>query len=170
MTRFGFNTNAKSEPSEAGVVGSNFLRLLSDSPVAEAVYRGSIAALAGGGLSARERELVGVAMAEINGSTYCLTSHCTQAKELGLSDEQIRLARKAASEVPRTHALLRFVQAVTLQRGDISDADFQALRRAGFSDSLIAEVIANVAVNIFSNYFNRVVRTENDFPLVKSEA
>ena len=61
--------------------------------------------------------------------------------------------------------MLRFAQSVALQRGEISDADFQSLRLAGFTDALITEIISNIALNIFTNYFNCVARTDIDFPL-----
>lgn len=39
-----------------------------------------------------------------------------------------------------------------------------SLRRLGFDDGDIAEIIANVALNIFTNYFNHVAETDIDFP------
>ena len=47
------------------------------------------------------------------------------------------------------------------------DDDFQALRKAGFTDAQIVEIVANIALNIFSNYFNSVAKTEVDFPLLQ---
>jgi alkylhydroperoxidase family enzyme len=41
-----------------------------------------------------------------------------------------------------------------------------AVRTAGYSDAEITEIVANVAVNIFTNYFNLVAQTEVDFPRV----
>ena len=35
-------------------------------------------------------------------------------------------------------------------------------------DAEIAEVVAHVAVNIFSNYFNHIAATEVDFPEVEA--
>ena len=66
--------------------------------------------------------------------------------------------------------MLRFAQAVALQRGELSDADFQSLRQAGFTDGLITEIISHIALNIFTNYFNSVARTDIDFPLLKPGA
>jgi hypothetical protein len=40
------------------------------------------------------------------------------------------------------------------------------VKAAGFSDGDIAEIVANVAINIFTNYFNHVARTDVDFPRV----
>src|SRR6266581_1325183 len=68
--------------------------------------------------------------------------------------EQVALA--AADTKAETR--LRFTQAVVLQRGEISDDDFQALRKAGFADGQIIEIVANIALNIFCNYFNSVAK------------
>ena len=53
-----------------------------------------------------------------------------------------------------------------VQRGEISDAEFARVREAGYSEGEIAEIVANVAINILTNYFNLVARTEVDFPRV----
>jgi hypothetical protein len=66
--------------------------------------------------------------------------------------------------------MLRFTQAVVLQRGEISEDDFQAMVKAGFTNEQIVEIVANIALNIFSNYFNRVAKTEVDFPLLQPSA
>src|SRR5260370_27852375 len=41
------------------------------------------------------------------------------------------------------------------------------VRAAGFNDAEITEVVANVAVNIYTNYFNHVAQTVVDFPPVE---
>ncbi len=148
----------------------NFLHLLANSPAALDAYAACAGALARGQLTPRQREIIAIMVAEINGSNYCLSAHYAAARKLGLSHEEINSARRAASDDAQTQALLRFTQAVALQRGDISESDFQYLRLAGFNDALIAEVISNIALNIFANYFNSVARTEVDFPLLKPGA
>jgi len=55
---------------------------------------------------------------------------------------------------------------VVTERGWVSDEDLAAVRAAGTSDAEIAEVVAHVAVNTFSNYFNHVAETDVDFPKV----
>ena len=39
-----------------------------------------------------------------------------------------------------------------------------AVRDAGYGDAEIAEVVAHVALNVFTNYFNNVAGTAIDFP------
>ena len=148
----------------------NFLHLLANSPAALKAYAACADALSHGQLTPRHRELLALTVAEINGAKYCLSAHYALARKLGLGEAEIRAARRAVSADPQTHAMLRFAQSVALQRGEISDADFQSLRLAGFTDSLVAEIVSNIALNIFTNYFNSVARTDVDFPVLKPGA
>ena len=49
-----------------------------------------------------------------------------------------------------------------------SDSALENVRKAGYSDGEITEIVANVALNIFTNYFNHVAQTEVDFPRVSA--
>ena len=63
-------------------------------------------------------------------------------------------------------AAVRFAAKVARERGHISDADFAAVRLAGYSDAQIIEIVQHVALNTWTNYFNEVFQTEIDFPSV----
>ncbi len=54
-----------------------------------------------------------------------------------------------------------------MQRGEVNDADLEQARASGLTDADIVETVANVALNIFTNYVNHVARTVVDFPEVK---
>jgi hypothetical protein len=54
-----------------------------------------------------------------------------------------------------------------IQRGEISAAIIEKARQAGYTEGEIVEIVSNVALNILTNYINRVARTEVDFPRVK---
>jgi alkylhydroperoxidase family enzyme len=45
-------------------------------------------------------------------------------------------------------------------------SSIQALRDQGFTDGEIAEIVAHVALNIFTNYFNIALDVDVDFPRV----
>ena len=62
------------------------------------------------------------------------------------------------------HAALEFARIIVSDRGNVSDDDVQKVRQAGYTDGEVAEIVANVALNIFTNYFNHVAGTEVDFP------
>jgi len=46
----------------------------------------------------------------------------------------------------------------------VSDEDVAGLRAAGWNDAEIAEITANTALNIFTNYYNHIAGTVVDFP------
>jgi alkylhydroperoxidase family enzyme len=61
---------------------------------------------------------------------------------------------------------VRFAAKLARERGQASEADIAGLKHAGYSDAEIVEIIAHVALNIFTNYLNEALKTEIDFPAV----
>ena len=86
-------------------------------------------------------------------------------KAVGLQDDTLLAARQGVSSDPKTQEALAFAQKVVRERGHVDDADVEGLREAGYSEGEIAEIVANVALNLFTNYFNHVAETEIDFPV-----
>lgn len=144
----------------------NLMKTLASAPAALEAYLSFGAALGTGILDARFREQIAIAVAQANSCEYCLSAHATIGRMAGLTPEDIAGGRQARTEDPRRNAGLRFAQTVLVQRGDVSDAALANVRSAGFTDGEITEIVANVAVNIFTNYFNLVAGTEVDFPRV----
>jgi AhpD family alkylhydroperoxidase len=107
-----------------------------------------------------------LAVAQANSCEYCLSAHSAIGNMVGLTAAEITASREAHSADVKRDAGLRFAQTVVVQRGEVSDAATERVRRAGYGDAEIAEIVANVAVNIFTNYFNHVAQTEVDFPRV----
>jgi alkylhydroperoxidase family enzyme len=52
------------------------------------------------------------------------------------------------------------------KRGQVPASSIQALRDHGYTDGEIAEIIAHVALNIFTNYFNISLDVDVDSPRV----
>jgi uncharacterized peroxidase-related enzyme len=144
-----------------------FLQVMAHSPAALRAYILADAALVRGKLTRRQREQVALNVAEINGSSYGLSAHYDAGKSLGLTQREMQLARNAAAVDPKSETMLRFTQAVVLQRGEIGDEDFQAMVKSGFTHEQIIEIVANIGLNIFANYFTHVAKTEVDFPLLQ---
>ncbi len=67
---------------------------------------------------------------------------------------------------PKTAAILAFATAVNDNRGTITDRDVEAVRALGVTDEEIAETIGHVALNVLTNYFNKAVDVDIDFPVV----
>ncbi len=146
----------------------NTMRTMANSPAVLEAYLGFSHALRKGSLPSKLREQIALTVGELNGCQYCLSAHSALGKMVGLSDEEIADSRRGVSPDRKTEAVLQFARKVVSERGWVSDDDVASLRAAGTSDAEIAEVVAHVAVNIFSNYFNHVAETEVDFPEVEA--
>jgi uncharacterized peroxidase-related enzyme len=150
-------------------VTPNLFRVAAQSPSALEGLVGLNGATAKGTLRAGVREAIALAVAEANGCDYCLSAHSVLGKGAGLSDADIERARDAASSDPKTASILRFARAVVAERGRVSEDELATLRSAGVTDGETLEIVANVVLNIFTNYINLVAQTEIDFPVVRSK-
>jgi uncharacterized peroxidase-related enzyme len=145
----------------------NMMKTMAQSPAVLEAYLNFSGALGGGNLSARLREQIALISAEINGCGYCASAHTAIGKMVGLDEDSILAARNGNADDAKTDAALKFARDVIVKRGEVSDADLQAVKDAGFSDGEVGEIVANVALNIFTNYFNEIARTDIDFPKVR---
>ncbi len=145
----------------------NIFLLMANSPAAVNAYLAFSDALSKGFLDAQMRERIAIAIAETHGCEYCLSAHVAIGKSVGLSEDELNKARQQQSSNAKADAAMSFVRDVLVRKGEIIDADLEEARVAGLTDGEITELIANVALNVFTNYFNLVAKTENDFPRVK---
>ena len=144
---------------------SNMMHTMANSPVVLEGFLKFSDAIAGGTLSTRLREQIALAVAEVNDSQYCISLHTAGAKSLGLSEDDLTACRRFASTDPMEEVALQFTFRLVMNRGETSALDLERVRRAGFSDAEIVEIIANVALNIFANYFNKVAGVAVDSPV-----
>jgi uncharacterized peroxidase-related enzyme len=147
----------------------NLFRVVANSPAALEGYLGLSGALGKGSLDARTRERIALAVAEFNGCGYCLSAHTYIGKNMaGLADAEIAANRQGGSTDAKAAAAVAFAVKVVEARGHVSDADVAAVKRAGYGDSDVIEIVAHVALNTLTNYVNEVAQTEIDFPAVEA--
>jgi uncharacterized peroxidase-related enzyme len=142
-------------------------RAVAQSPAALRSLWGSFAALGGGRIDARIGEQIAVAVADRNGCHYGLAAHTALGRKAGASADEMAAAQRGESADPRAAAALRFALRLVDERGHVGDADVQALRAAGFDDAQVVEIVAHVALNLFTNYLNVALAVPVDFPTVK---
>lgn len=146
----------------------NLFRLIALSPTTLegfAAYSGALNKT----LDAKTRERIALAVAEVNGCNYCLSAHSYVALNLvKISAEEIALNRKGTSGDAKASAAVRFAAKVAYSRGHVEEAEVTALRSAGYSDAQVVEVVALVALNVFTNFLGNAVKTDIDFPVVSA--
>ncbi|MGH6641588.1 carboxymuconolactone decarboxylase family protein [Hypericibacter sp.] len=151
---------------QLGVV-PNMFRLIANSPAALESYLGLSGALNRGALPAATRERIALAVAEINGCSYCLSAHTYLGKNLArLDDAEIAANRDGGSKDPKADAALKFAAKVVRNRGHVSEDDVRTVKAAGYDDAQVIEIVLHVALNTWTNYINEVAKTDIDFPVV----
>ena len=144
----------------------NMVLTMANAPSVLQAYVQFSGATAGGKLDAKRRESIALAVAQENACGYCLAAHSVIGRGHGLSQAQIDAARAATAENPADAAIVTLARRIAQTRGNLSPSDVAAFRAHGFGDAELLEVIANVALNIFTNYVNHIAGTEIDFPVV----
>jgi uncharacterized peroxidase-related enzyme len=144
-----------------GVV-PNFFSLISRSPdvlSAEANMHASL----GKSLGHDTRERIHIMTAEVNGCNYCLSVHTYVGGKFNhLSKEEMEVNREGHSTDPKADAAVQFPYHVAKSRGHVSDADFEAVRAAGFTDEQIIDIVAETAFSFTTNLFNNTFKTDID--------
>lgn len=145
----------------------NLAKTLAHSSAALSAYLNFSQALSGA-LTPELREQISLTVAGINGCDYCASAHTLLGRNVGIAEEELAANLSGASTNDNTQAALTFARAVVERRGEVADDDLSQIRAAGFTDAQIVEIVAVVALNLFTNYFNHVADTENDFPPVEA--
>ena len=144
----------------------NMVATMAQSPAVVQAYLDGNQALAGGSLSAALRQQIALTVSEANQCDYCVSAHTQFGRKAGLSESDLLDARHGTSSNRKTNAALTFARRIVEDRGHVNDEDVDEVRQAGFTDGEIAEIIANVGMTTFTNYFNHIAGTEVDFPYV----
>lgn len=148
----------------------NMMKTMARAPSVLSAYLAFSGAAGTGELPAKLREQIALVTAQTNGCDYCASAHHALGKMAGLSAEEIAGGYQGQSADVKAQAALAFAQAVLAKRGKVSDTELAAVKGAGYSDGQVLEIMANVVLNILTNYFNNLADTEIDFPRVSTHA
>jgi len=149
------------EQSEGMV--TNVIRTVAHSPAALKAVLEANGSLAEGMLDEKLRYRIALVVSETNRSPYCLASYVAFSRASGLSESEIDDARRGSSPESRIDAVLKFARKIVLERSAVVDGDLDLIRRAGYSDPEIIEIVSIIALTIHINYLNNVAGTEVDF-------
>ncbi len=145
----------------------NIMATMAQSPATLEAYLGFGKALSGASISPQLREQIALTVAGENSCGYCASAHTAIGTKLGVDTDELAANLKGLSSDPKTEAALEFARRIVIERGWVSDDDLRHVREAGYSEGEITEIVAAVAQNLFSNYFNHLADTDVDFPRVE---
>lgn len=146
----------------------SMVRIMANSPAVVDTYMHFNHALARSTLSQRTLALITVAIAEVSSCDYTLSIGIALAKRHGVPEQELNAARLGQASDDKTARTLEFATNIVRRAGQVPHAEVGRLRQNGFSDQEIVEIVAAVGLNIFRNYFNLVVGTDVDVPLVRT--
>ena len=151
----------------AGGVPNTFAAIGALDPAALKSVLQADGVLALGTLGKKDLETIKLLVSERAGCDYCVAAHTMLGKMAGLSPETLRQIRLGLpTGEPKRDALVRLVRTLQETKGTISQADFDAIRAAGYTDSQLVEISLAIAVIVFTNVFNKINDTTIDFPPV----
>jgi uncharacterized peroxidase-related enzyme len=145
----------------------NFLKVFANSPSALKAFLGLHGIAGEGSLDPQTRERIALTLAEQNSCQYCVSAHTAIGRKAGLDNEEIESNRAGTSEDLKAAAAVTFARSLVEHTGDVTNAEIQAVRDAGYSDSDIVEIITHVGMNILTNILAKASRVEIDFPKVE---
>lgn len=120
-------------------------------------------------LSSKEKEVVNLAVSEVNKCNYCLAAHTAIGKMNGFNDHQIlELRTGKASFDNKLNALAILAKNITENRGATEEAIVENFFNAGWTKENLVDTIVLVGEKTISNYLHKTTNVPVDFPQVKS--
>ncbi|WP_218018354.1 hypothetical protein [Nocardia amikacinitolerans] len=89
------------------------------------------------------------------------------AKIAKLDAAEIEASRHGEPADAKAAAVPTFATAMVRTRGGVEEAGIKTAQAVGLTDGESTEVIANVALDVFTNYLNKAVDTDTDWPVVR---
>ncbi|MFB6300930.1 MAG: carboxymuconolactone decarboxylase family protein [Halobacteriales archaeon] len=123
------------------------------------------AVMVDGELSAALKEAISVVVSQVNACPYCYSHHTFQMEQAGRTEAEQRAINELAFDTlddPQERAALAFAETVARDPNTVTDDDFETLRKAGFDDREILEIVTVVAMFMFYNTFTTTLGLETD--------
>ncbi len=147
----------------------NFLKVFANSPSALRAFLGLHSISEEGSLDLKTRERIALGVAQQNACQYCVSAHTAIGRKAGLSGSEIEANRAGGSEDAKAASAVKFARAIAEHNGEVTNAELQEVRDAGFSEADIVEIITHVGMNVLTNILGKASRVAIDFPSVELE-
>jgi len=142
----------------------NLYAAMAHSPVALQGYLDFRAALQHGALDPQMRERVALLTAQLNDCDYCVAAHTFRGGKIGMNGDDLMATRTAHSTDAKTAVALRLAKALVLREPANAETALTEAWQAGWTEAEIGEIVAHVALNVFSNLFKQLAEPPLDFP------
>jgi AhpD family alkylhydroperoxidase len=141
---------------ERGGEPGPMVRAMANAPALLRGYLDLTRAMKRSHIDRRITERINLAVHEWLSCDYCLVAHTRAARQLGVPEEEIQLARQGTSRDPAIAAIVAFAQQVLAAPAEIDDTDLDRLHGHGYRDEQIAEVAGLVSLQLLTGAFNLI--------------
>ena len=169
-----FNVPTREEVTESNqAIFDNLKNALGFVPNLYATYAhstnalGNYLALSGAktSLNAKQKEVVNLAVSQVNECSYCLAAHTAIGKMNGFNDAQILELRSGkASFDDKLDALAKLAKNMTENRGGTDSEVVDHFLNTGWTKENLIDTIVLVGDKTISNYLHKTTDVPVDFP------
>ncbi|MBR9854354.1 MAG: carboxymuconolactone decarboxylase family protein [Algicola sp.] len=119
-------------------------------------------------LKTKEKEVVNLAVSQVNNCIYCLSAHTAIGKMNGFTDNQIlELRAGKASFDEKLDVLARLAKNITENRGATDAQVIDDFFAAGWTKENLIDTIVLVGDKTISNYIHSTTKVPVDFPVAQ---
>ena len=119
-------------------------------------------------LTAKQKEVVNLAVSQVNNCLYCLSAHTAIGKMNGFTDAQIlELRAGKASFDTKLDALAGLARNITENRGATDAVVLDNFFAAGWTKENLIDTIVLVGDKTISNYIHSTTQIPVDFPVAQ---
>jgi uncharacterized peroxidase-related enzyme len=116
-------------------------------------------------LNAKQKEVVNLAVSQVNNCTYCLSAHTAIGKMNGFTDNEILELRSGrASFDSKLNALATLAKNLTENRGAADNTVVTDFFNEGWTKENLIDTIVLVGDKTISNYLHKTTKVPVDFP------
>jgi uncharacterized peroxidase-related enzyme len=119
--------------------------------------------------SAKEKEVINLAVSQVNECMYCLSAHTAIGKMNGFTEDQtLELRAGKASFDIKLDALAKFARNVAVNRGAATEEVVANFYAQGYTKGSLADAVILIGEITITNYFHKTTEVAIDFPEIQA--
>lgn len=119
--------------------------------------------------SAKEKEVINLAVSQVNECIYCLSAHTAIGKMNGFTEDQtLELRAGKASFDLKLDALAKFSRNVAVNRGAATEEVVANFYAQGYAKGSLADAVILIGEITITNYFHKTTEVAIDFPEIQT--
>ena len=116
--------------------------------------------------SKKEKEVIDLAISQVNECRYCQSAHTALAKMNGFTDEQaLELRKGSASFDAKLDALAKISRAIAQNQGKVSQELKENFFNAGYNKENLIDLVTAAGAITVTNFLHSLTEVEIDFPI-----